>query len=449
MFLPGTFFGIEIGRRGLQASQRGLNVVSHNLTNASTPGYTRQDAVLVASDPYCRPIWNKASKPGQLGTGVEVPFVRRYRDQYLDNQWREVASAAGYWTAMNEALTRAEAVFPEPDEEYGLQVLIGDFFNTWSDMNNEPGSGVQAAVVAAGFQLATTISQAYAQLDDVRQNVDSMINEKVERINSLTQQIVEVTDAIAYVIFVGEQPNDLLDKRDLLLDELGTLGKITVEASNEGYVSVSLFGTELVAMDNSKVDITRADAEVWAANNQENGMLLGYIDGLAKVEEYMGMLDTLALGIVEEVNAIHNTDPPEVDYPDFFVATGAADLRLSDEMQASETNINPDVGLAIFRLREKMTMLPNALGENTLSFEGYYRALTTKIGADTEGSISRLGTQTAVMKQINDLRDSVISVSTDEELTKMIQFQYAYQAASRIVTVMDELLDTLINRTAV
>ncbi|OPX94324.1 MAG: Flagellar hook-associated protein 1 [Pelotomaculum sp. PtaB.Bin104] len=442
---PGTFFGLEIGRRGLQSERRAMDVVGHNLSNANTEGYSRQEAVHVATDPYCNPILNQKLIPGQIGTGVEINYIRRFRDLYLDNQWRDVASSEGYWEALNESLKKIEAVFPEPDEENGLQSLIGKFFNAWEDLNNTPQDiGVKAAVREAGVELTTTFRQTYTQLSDVWQNVDSLINDKVERINSITRQITEVSTAIARVIDLGEQPNDLLDKRDLLLDELGKLGRITVEHSSDGYVSVSLYGQELVSIDNSRVEITRGDAEGWAAGNQETGMMVGYIDALDKIESYMAMMDELALGLTNTVNALHATTTSSGTYPDFFTATGAADFDLSADVKSEITNVNGDQALYIGGKRTELTMLGN-----TATFESYYRGLTTMIGADTQGSADRLGTQNAVKEQVNNLRESLVGVSTDEELTKMIQYQYAYQSSARIVTVMDTLLDTLINRTAV
>ncbi|OPX88169.1 MAG: Flagellar hook-associated protein 1 [Pelotomaculum sp. PtaB.Bin104] len=442
---PGTFFGLEIGRRGLTSERRALDVVGHNLSNASTDGYSRQEAVHAATDPYCNPVLNQKLVPGQIGTGVEISYIRRYRDQYMDNQWRDVASSEGYWEGLNESLKKVEAAFPEPDETNGLQTLIGKFFNAWEDLNNTPQDiGAKAAVREAGAELTTTIRQTYTQVSDVRQNVDSVIDEKVARINSLTQQITEVSTAIARIIDLGEQPNDLLDKRDLLLDELGKLGKVTVENSPDGYVSVSLYGQELVATDNSKVDITRADAESWAAANPETGMLVGYINALDKIDNYMSMMDELALGLTNAVNTLHATTTSSGTYPDFFTATGAADFDLSADVKSAITNVNGDKALDIGGLRTDLTMLGN-----TATFESYYRGLTTMIGADTQGSADRLGTQNAVKDQVNNLRESLIGVSSDEELTKMIQYQYAYQSSARTVTVMDDLLDTLINRMAV
>ncbi|MDF9409134.1 flagellar hook-associated protein FlgK [Pelotomaculum isophthalicicum JI] len=442
---PGTFFGLEIGRRGLTSERRALDVVGHNLSNANTDGYSRQEAVHVATDPYCNPVLNQELIPGQIGTGVEISYIRRYRDLYMDNQWRDVASSEGYWEGLNESLKKVEAAFPEPDETNGLQTLIGKFFNAWEDLNNNPQDiGSKAAVREAGAELTTTFRQTYTQLSDVRQNVDSLINDKVDRINSLTQQITEVSTAIARIIDLHEQPNDLLDKRDLLLDELSKLGPVTVENSSDGYVSVSLYGQELVAMDNSKVDITRADAEGWAASNTETGMLVGYINALDKVDNYMAMMDELALGLTDTVNALHATTTSSGTYPDFFTATGAADIDLSAEVKSAITNVNGDKALDIGGLRTDLTMLGN-----TATFESYYRGLTTMVGADTQGSADRLGTQNAVMDQVNNLRESLIGVSSDEELTKMIQYQYAYQSSARTVTVMDSLLDTLINRMAV
>jgi len=438
---PGTFFGLEIGRRGLQSERRSMDVVGHNLSNANTEGYSRQEAVHVATDPYCNPILNQKLIPGQIGTGVEISYIRRYRDQYLDDQWRDVAGSEGYWEGLNEALKKVEVYFQEPSEDNGINKLIGKFFNAWEDLNNTPQDiGVKAAVREAAVELTDTIRQTYTQITDTRQDISDMIDDKVERINSITQQITEVSAAIARVIKLGEQPNDLLDKRDLLLDELGELGSVTVENSPDGYVSVSLYEQELVAGDNSKVDITRSDVDAWAGLGLETGMLMGYANALDKMDGYMSMMDELCLGLTSAVNALH----ADGTYPDFFIATGAADFDLTDEVKQEISNVNGEQALEIGGLRTELTM-----SGNVATFEEYYSSLVTLIGADTQGSYDRLSTQKAVLEQVNNLRESLIGVSTDEELTKMIQYQYAYQSSARVVTVMDTLLDTLINRMAV
>jgi len=438
---PGTFFGIEIGRRGLQSERQSMEVVGHNLSNANTEGYSRQEAVHVATDPYCNPVFNQELVPGQIGTGVEISYIRRFRDLYLDNQWRDVASSEGYWEGLNDALKKVEVYFQEPSEESGLQSLIGKFFNAWEDLNSTPQDiGVKAAVREAAVELTDTIRQTYAQISDVREYIDSIINDKVARVNSITQQITEVSDAIARVIDLGQQPNDLLDKRDLLLDELGKLGSVTVVNSSDGYVSVSLYNQELVTIDNNRADITREDADGWAGENLETGMIVGYINSLDYIDKYMSMMNELALGLTNTVNTLHATG----GYPNFFTATGAADFDLSAEVKAEISKVNGEQALNIGGKRTDLTM-----SGNTTTFEGFYRGLTSMVGADTQGSADRLGTQNAVKEQVNNLRESLIGVSTDEELTKMIQYQYAYQSSARVVTVMDTLLDTLINRTAV
>lgn len=442
---PGTFFGLEIARRGIQAERYALDVTGHNLTNAGTEGYSRQEAVHAATEPYSLPVFNQKLQEGQLGTGVEISQVRRFRDLYLDNQWREVAGTEGYWEGLEDTLKKVEAVFPEPTE-HGMQNTIAKFFNTWHDLNSAPQDiGIKAAVREAAFELTVTFRQTHAQLSDVRQNIDNLVNEKVARINTITQEITEVSTAIAKVKALGQQPNDLLDKRDLLLDELGKLGRLSMSNSDEGYVSVTLYDQELVSIENNRSAITREDAEGWAGESQETGMVAGYIVSLGKIDDYTAMLDELAVGLTNTVNTLHAVGGGK----NFFAATGAADFNLHEDVtdQPGESriaNVNGNQALYIAGKRTELTMLGN-----TTTFEGFYRGLTTIIGADMQGAADRLGTQGAVKEQVNSMRESLTGVSTDEELTKMLQYQYAYQASSRVVTVMDSLLDTLINRTAV
>ncbi|MCL6449629.1 MAG: flagellar basal body protein, partial [Armatimonadetes bacterium] len=159
-----TFFGIEIARRGLMAGRNAMDVTAHNLANASTKGYTRQDPVFTATDPYTLPnAWQKLL-PGQLGSGVEVSQIRRIRDSILDQQVRSALGEDGFWQARQDALQRVEAVFPEPSE-VGLESVLARFFDAWHELNNNPGDpGLKAVVKEAGEELAVNFRHIYRQL---------------------------------------------------------------------------------------------------------------------------------------------------------------------------------------------------------------------------------------------------------------------------------------------
>jgi flagellar hook-associated protein 1 FlgK len=138
------------------------------------------------------------------------------------------------------------------------------------------------------------------------------------------------------------------------------------------------------------------------------------------------------------VNALHGSQP-------FFSvsSSGAEDIDLDNDIKSDVRNVNGEAALAIAQLREDSAAMSG------VTFEAYYRGLVSGIGADTDGSGHQADTAKAVLDQLKNLRQSVAGVSLDEELTRLTQFQYAYQASARIVTVLDSMLDTIINRMGV
>ncbi|MEW6181606.1 MAG: flagellar hook-associated protein FlgK [Bacillota bacterium] len=453
-----TFFGLEIARRGIMAGRTAMDTAAHNLANADTEGYTRQDAVHAATSPYTYPTREQIIVPGQLGTGVEITTIRRVRDELLDKQLRNALGEAGYWEEREDALSRVEAVFPEPSE-YGLQSLIGKFFNNWHELNNSPQDvGLKAAVRVAGEELTVAVRQTYGQLEENERNLRELAQDQVDTINSVAEEVGSLNQMIQRLVLMGAQPNDLMDRRDVLLDKLAVIGTQTAEIQSDGTVVVSLFGKELVHADGTYETVTIEDpfagtedslvlsfssgetVDITAAANAYtlSGSLVGVESSRQKVKGYMEDLDTLADTIRDEVNTAHETD--------FFnpASTGAADFDLSDDVKDDLNNIDGTKALAVAGLRDDLVM-----ADGTATFEGFYRQLVTRIGEDMRGAGERTLGARVVSEQLQNLRQSVSGVSVDEELTKISQYQYAFQACSRVVSIMDSLLDTLINRMAV
>ncbi|MCL6558408.1 MAG: flagellar hook-associated protein FlgK, partial [Firmicutes bacterium] len=408
-----------------------------------------------ATPPYTFPTREQRVIPGQLGTGVEISTVRRIRDELLDKQLRNAMGEAGFWEEREDALSRVEAIFPEPTEQ-GLQGLIGKFFNNWHELNNSPQDlGLKAAVRVAGEELTVAVRQAYSQLKDNERNLRELAQDQVDKINSIAEEISGLNQRIQNLIRMGTQPNDLMDRRDILLDQLGTIGTETVERFSDGTISVSLFGQELIREDGTYETVSiqapfggpsdslilsfssGATVDITAAANaySQSGSLVGIESSRQKVKEYMTDLDDLANTIRDEVNTAHGSD--------FFDTTslGAADFDLSDAVKADLNNIDGTRALAVAGLRDDLIM-----AGGTATFEGFYRQLVTRIGEDMRGSGERTTGAQAVREQLQKLRESVSGVSVDEELTKLTQYQYAFQACSRVITIIDDMLDTLINR---
>jgi len=458
--MPSTFFGLEIARRGLMAQRTAMDTTAHNIANANTEGYTRQQAVHAAENPYTIPTTLQKVTPGQLGTGVTVTEIRRVRDSILDAHVRWALGDAAYWEERSDALARVEALFPEPTD-YGLQSVIAKFFNYWQDLNNNPQDlGLKAAVREAGEELTSMVRVTYGQLRESLDGLENALVNKVDEINNLAGQIAAINQAIADLGNADYKANDLMDRRDLLLDKLAAIGEIQVTSLANGQIEVRLFGRVLVDGTNPPATVTgnfpldgsspfeitiggsSVDVTALAAANAP-GSLVGIESARQKVMSYMDDLDTLADALRDEVNAAHNPTPPGTG-TNILSGTGASDFAVDSAVMADVSLIAGTKALAVAQLRDAQTM-----AGGTATFEGFYNQLVTRIGADVSGAAHRVKSAQAVREQLENLRQSVIGVSIDEELTNLTQYQYAYQASARVVTILDEMLDTIINRMGV
>jgi flagellar hook-associated protein 1 FlgK len=247
-----TFFGLNIALSALQAQQTALNVTAHNVANANTDGYTRQDAQMVAASPFPVPIASVAGQAGQLGTGVDISMIRRLRDSFLDSQLRTQMGSQGYWNTKQDYLQQIETVFNEPSDQ-GINSLLTKFWSAWQDLAADPSNyAARVTVVESGSVLADVIRSDYQQLSSLRTQADNEISSDAGQINSwlaeiasLNKQIsaVEVQQSSSYdpnVKVAQDQANDLRDRRDLLLDQLSQMIKVNYREESDGTVTVWL-----------------------------------------------------------------------------------------------------------------------------------------------------------------------------------------------------------------
>ncbi|GAA0782690.1 flagellar hook-associated protein FlgK [Hathewaya limosa] len=237
-----SIFGIS--KRGMFAEQKALGVTSHNIANANTEGYSRQRVQRETTKPFYTPSMNSAIGPGQMGTGVEITAIDRVRDKFLDFQVRRETSTLGRFSARDKYLGEVESIFNEPTE-YGLSTEISKFYEAWYSLSKQPESSNTRTVVAQQSDaLAKELRHTYSQLEEVKNNVHDEIkqhifdtNERLDKLNDLNQQIMQVT-------ITKQRPNDLMDKRDLILDKLSSVLNIDREEKEFNAYDVKPQNTE-------------------------------------------------------------------------------------------------------------------------------------------------------------------------------------------------------------
>ncbi len=469
--------GLETARRALEAQQTALQVTAHNIANANTPGYSRQVMAMLPTAPYTVPTLSRSVGAGQVGTGVSVSDISRVRDAFLDAQMRDVQNTIGDMEARRDALQEVEIIFNEPSES-GLHSVMDAFWQSLQDLANNPESpSVRSAVQQAGENLASAFRTTYRQLTDLRDNIDSVIRARVSEINDIAKEIAQVNGEIANVTAVGDKPNDLLDKRDALLEKLSKYVDVTIQPEQNGAISVfvngmavaSPFGYSAIQITNDPANHNYA-ALSWPTTPPTPAQLKsGELNGLltvrdSLVDDYLGQLDNTAASLATSINAIQTTGyglpgttPPP---PDFFTAQGggpinAANVEVNPAMtladiaaaanNGSPTPDNPGDGSNALKMAAVKSQ-PDAVYLGGFSPDDYFRALIGKVGLETGETTRMADGQGLLAKQIENQRDAFSGVSLDEEMVNMMRYQYAYQAAAKLISVTDDMLDTLINR---
>ncbi len=480
--MSSTFFGLEIGRKALQVQQTALNITGHNIANANTKGFTRQQAVMSATQPFAMPSYNRPIGAGQIGTGVEVQEIRRLRDDFIDLQVRQEVNKFSEWEAKQDALQKLEVIFNEPSES-GLRTVMDQFWEAWQDLSGNPElEAVRKTVRERGITLAETFNHLDRQLSELAADIDASVKIKVDEINNIASQIATLNDQIVRIEVQNDNANDLRDKRDLLVDELSRSIQVTVSEDEYGSLKVMIGGRALVsgseAFQISAVPdpANNGYAELqWAADGSavmvQSGELRGMLDNRDTiVPSYRDQLDEIARTVVVELNAVHSAgyglddnvgginffdpiDPLDPTYPNNItaanIAVDAAIMADLDNIAAATTPGDPlDPGLNagdgsnainIVELKHR-----NLIG--TATIDDYYRGMIAELGVQAQEAGRMTDNQELLVSQLENRRQQVSGVSLDEEMTNMIKFQHAYNAAARVVTAMDEMLETIVNR---
>lgn len=461
--MPSAFFGLDVALRALRAQQKAVDVTSHNIANANTPGYSRQVASMTTTSPYTVPAMGRDPSAGQLGTGVVVASVSRARDSFVDYQLRNELSAQGQWEAARDSLKQVEAIFNEPSTS-GLNTLLGRFWQSWQELANSPtDAAVRANLIEQANALATAITYNYQQMRQLQQDLDRQIGLTVEEINTIAARLATLNAQVAQVELTGQRANDLADQRDLLLDQLTKLTRVTTAVSPNGMVQVFL-GNRLLVDGTTAHSLRVAPVgpgsfyEVQWANGDPTSVSGGKLKGLldqrdVALPQFMADLDGLAADLIDAVNGVHSAgfglDDPGPASPgrSFFSGSGAADIAVAVEVATDPRKIAaaaqpnaPGDGSQALALAEAL---------KTSGLDGKYQSLVAKLGVQVRAAAETVDNQNVLVRHLRRRREALSGVSLDEETVNMLKYQQAYEAAARVITAVDQMLDTLINRTGV
>ena len=241
----GLMSNLYIGASGLGVSQNGLNTTAHNLSNVETQGYVRQQTVLQTSK-YLR-IGQSYISPMQTGLGVETAVVRQVRDAFLDKAYRTELGRQGFYDSQYETVSEIENLMGEL-EGVAFQDTLKEFWTNLQELAKEPDSLVKrASLVETSVSFIERAENIYKQLSNYQLNLNLKVSNYVKRINQIGDEINELNNKICfYESNRMEKANDLRDRRNSLLDELGQMVSITYKENPEGRVTVNAEGMPFV-----------------------------------------------------------------------------------------------------------------------------------------------------------------------------------------------------------
>lgn len=244
--MSGLFSTFNIAKRGMNVQQKSIDVTSHNIANSNTVGYSRQRAKIETSRPFGGTSMGSSVQAGQLGTGAQIQAIERVRDSFLDYQVRGENAILGKYDMRNNYLYEVESVFNEPSDT-GLSTLMGKFFDAFQELSKQPNSSNSRTVVAQqSAALADGLNATYTKLENLQSNTQDMLKSTVTEVNSILEQLDRVNQEIISVTVSGNAPNDLMDKRDLLLDDLSY--KFGIQVDKREFNGIDLKPTETGSM---------------------------------------------------------------------------------------------------------------------------------------------------------------------------------------------------------
>lgn len=631
-----SFFGIELGKRSLQNFKTALEVTGHNINNVATKGYSRQRVVMRSFDkPLESPTLNRAERAGQIGQGAEITTIERVRDQLIDSKIMKELGTDGYWKTKTEYLKQLEAIYNEPGSA-NLRNDLDAFFDAWQEMSVNPTErATRFLLVERANRINSSLNYTYDQMNNMRNNLNTLVESKVNRINSIASSIKDLNTEIVKQEALGQSPNDLLDRRDLLIDELSSIVNVEVKSTDPDETIVYIGGRSLIQGGTvNKLSLVRSENNegmfdvYWERDNVQVNLEGGELKALIELRDIdtvdaINDLDNFAIGFADSVNEIHrsgfglnqetgidfftmskntsstignydlNNDGTE-DSTIMFKVSGVNSVNMSDSIGSSGTltfgsrdregadvNIDYTSSMKVSELIEKInasnanvsaylddnnklvlkargfedyikpsyfikhiedsgdflvgitgvlnnsgnagaynwqninqieqlagdfrnfTITPqrhpaasisinpiiqndvnyiaaskgidttgngfadkwNGIGDgsnalaiaslknkaimNDSTFNEYYTGSISRIASRTETANAETDKQTIVMEYLERLRQSVSGVNLDEEVAQMAVYQHGYNASARVVSVMDQLLDVVINRMGV
>ena len=466
-----TFGSLATAYSGLAAARAGIDVTGQNIANAGTAGYTRQ-RVSQSSIPAAQTGFVRGTA-ALAGQGVSVDGIARLASLTLDAGVRVASGSSAYADARAAALSALENGLNEPGDD-GLASKLDAFWSSWSELSTHPDDpGAASAVIGAAKTVASALASGSKAIDTQWSTVRGTVDGQVQQLNSAASQVADLNGRIRTALASGGNANELLDQRDQLTEQIASLAGGTVRQNADGTVDVLIGGNAIVQgtdarsvalgggqrlADGAAVTLTWTSGTAGAVS-LSGGSIGGNLSLLAPVTangtggalaEASASYDQVATKLATAVNAVHATGTTPTG------ATGTPFFSLTAGVPAAQ-------GLGVVPTDGSGLATRNAAGELDDSFaDALSRLGTAPDGADRSWATFVAGVGTAsrsassestltglALTNARTQQQSSAGVDLDEENVNLLSYQHAYQGAARVLTAVDEMLDTIINRTGI
>ncbi|TQS39670.1 flagellar hook-associated protein FlgK [Cryptosporangium phraense] len=458
--MSSTFSGISTALSSLRAQRQGLDVSGQNIANVNTEGYSRQRTEMTSVEGVSNvpTIW---AKQDPVGTGVNVGDVSRVRDELLEARVRTEHAHNSYLSGQNATYDSIQNVFKEPSDT-GLQERMSTMWSSFQDLANNPGDdATRTAVLQQASAVSTSLNGASTTLGTIFSSARSAAKSQVDDINTTAAEVASLNKGLMQAKIGGLPANELADRRDALVLKLADLAGATATVRDNGAVDVSLFGSTLVSgtaartmQVNGANTLSDQAANPVSMSFTDNGQpaivtsgeLGSSLETLnSVVPKYAKSLDDVATKMISTVNGIHTAGFDKNGDPGgpFFTGTDAGSIQVAitdpSKVAASDNaNGRLDGGNA------------DALGDLATSGSGpdvSYRQLVADLGVTAKSATLKADTQSTITADLDSSHEATSGVSLDEEMSNLLTYQRAYEAAAKLMNTVDQTLNTLINST--
>lgn len=479
-----NFSALQTALSGLISHQQALQTAGHNAANAATAGFSRQRVDLMSAGGGVVPaVWSKSDG---IGNGVKVAGLIRIRDEFLEARALNEIGKGASLTAQHSVASRIEMIFPEPSD-VGIAHQLAELWGAFDDLANQPGAQApRIALLERARTVTDELNRGATELHNLHRSSVDQANALVHEVNATVARVAELNGAIRNATAAGLSPHDLADQRDRLIERLGEIAGVTTRAGELGTMDVYLGGSALVRGDRfEELALVDTDATPpggtpdpnapelhrysvqWAKDGYPAIVTSGEIGGLLEatnvmVPHYLDELNAVAAALASHVNSVHQSgfDLDGTAGEDFFVGdasgVGAMNIKVNPALQSDPNKIAAasadanDPSQSAGTLDAGNATALAKLGERGLFPNGpdaLYSRLIGGLGIETQALARRNAIQIEVTSQVDMARESVKGVNIDEEMVAMVQAQHAYAASARLMTAIDEMLQTLIHST--